>query len=73
MHIKYFFFTDQIEKGTLLIQYCPMDNMIADYMMKPLVGRKFTYFRDIVLNTPMPIEQQECVGAIPNDNDVGPN
>ena len=70
LHIKYFFFTDQIEKGTIQIQYCPTDSMIAGYMTKPLVGRKFTYFRNIVHNLPTSNKQQECVGAVPNDNNT---
>ena len=73
LHIKYFFFTEQIEKGTVQIQYCPTDDMIADYMTKPLVGRKFTYFRDIVLNTTSPVKQQECIRKLTNDNYMGPD
>ena len=56
LHIKYFFFTDQIDR-TIQIKYCPTDNMIADYMTKPLVGRKFTYFRKIIRNPPLFVEQ----------------
>ena len=50
-----------------------MDNMLADYMTKSLVGRKFTYFQSIVLNFPISVEQEECVGTVPKDNDLGLN
>ena len=40
-----FFLTDQVEKGNLRITFCPTDNMTADYMTKPLQGKKFRKFR----------------------------
>ena len=38
INIRYFFLTDQIEKGNLSVQYCPTKEMWADYMTKPLQG-----------------------------------
>ena len=35
LNIRYFFVTDQIEKGLLTVEYCPTGEMIADY----IVGR----------------------------------
>jgi len=32
LNIRYFFLTDQIEKGNLHIEYCPTTEMIGDYM-----------------------------------------
>ena len=32
------------------IKYCPTELTMADYMAKPLVGRKFKKFRDWILN-----------------------
>ncbi|CAJ1959786.1 unnamed protein product [Cylindrotheca closterium] len=46
INIHYFFITDQVEKGNVKIEYCPTDNMIADFMTKPLQGEKFRKFRD---------------------------
>ena len=40
INIRYFFLTDQIEKGNLEVKYCPTDSMWADYMTKPLQGAK---------------------------------
>ena len=50
-NIKYFFITDLIERGEVEIKYCPTDDMLADYMTKPVVGTKFMDFRDMILNT----------------------
>ena len=49
INIRYFFLTDQVEKGNLIIEYCPTDMMWADYMTKPLQGEKFRKFRDDIL------------------------
>ena len=45
LNIRYFFLTDQVEKKTLTIEYCPKDDMFADYMTKPLREDKFRKFR----------------------------
>ena len=50
MHIKYFYITDLIQRGEIQIEYCPTDAMIADYLTKPLVGAKFTYLRNKIMN-----------------------
>ena len=49
LNIRYFFLTDQIKKGNLSVAYCPTDDMIADYMMKPLQGTKFEKFRNDIM------------------------
>ncbi|CAJ1936841.1 unnamed protein product [Cylindrotheca closterium] len=49
INIRYFFITDQVEKGNVKIKYCPTDDMIADFMTKPLQGEKFCKFRDLIL------------------------
>lgn len=49
-NIKYFYITDLIERNELRIAYCPTDQMIADYMSKPLTGPKFEYFRNLIMN-----------------------
>jgi hypothetical protein len=52
LNIRYFFINDQKEKGNIKIEFCPTDNMIGDYMTKPLHGRKFKKFRQEILNLP---------------------
>ncbi|KAL7581399.1 hypothetical protein ACA910_021988 [Epithemia clementina (nom. ined.)] len=49
LNIKYFFITDQIEKEKVKIEYCPTDELWADYMTKPLMGSKFKKFREQIM------------------------
>ena len=49
INIRYFFITDQVEKGNVKVVYCPTDDMIADFMTKPLQGRKFKKFRRLIM------------------------
>ena len=49
LNVRYFFLTDQVEKGNLTIEYCTTDVMWADFMTKPLQGEKFRKFRDDIL------------------------
>jgi hypothetical protein len=44
LNIRYFFLTDQVEKGNLSIEYCPTGDMIGDFMSKPLQGKLFKKF-----------------------------
>ena len=50
LNIRYFFVTDQIEKGLLTVEYCPTGEMIADFFTKPLQGKLFRMFRSLILN-----------------------
>ena len=49
-NIKYFYITDLLKSKEISIKYCPTDQMIADYMTKPITGKKFHYFRKIIMN-----------------------
>ena len=49
INIRYFFVTDHVDKGNVTIEYCPTDQMIADFMTKPLQGQKFKDFRSVLL------------------------
>ena len=49
LNIRYFFMTDQVEKGNVQIEHCPTDAMIGDFMTKPLQGSKFQAFREMIL------------------------
>ena len=65
--IRYYFITDNINRGTVRVAYCPTDDMIADFFTKPLQGSKFYKFRSAIMNCagpgPTPDQAQECVGA----------
>jgi hypothetical protein len=63
--IRYFYVTDLVGRNEVQVEYCPTEEMIADYMTKPLVGGKFKLFRDRIMNLSGKhhrIGQQECVG-----------
>jgi hypothetical protein len=63
--IKYFYVTDLIGGDEVAVSYCPTNDMVADYMTKPLTGSKFHYLRDIIMNLSNKshhVGQQECVG-----------
>ncbi len=46
LNIRYFFITDQIKQGNVVVKFCPTDGMVADFMSKPLQGDKFCKFRN---------------------------
>jgi hypothetical protein len=63
--IKYFCVTDLVGRNEVNIEYCSTNEMLADYMTKPMVGSKFKLFRDLIMNLHSKhrwIKQQECVG-----------
>jgi hypothetical protein len=63
--IKMFYVTDLIERDEVTVMYCHTDDMIGDYMTKPLTGAKFYRFRDLITNLSGKhhrVGQQECVG-----------
>ena len=45
IEIRYIFIQDRIEKGDIGLEYCHTYNMVADFMTKPLLGKKFFEFR----------------------------
>ena len=44
LNIRYFFLTDQQDKGNLSIKYCPTSEMTGNFMTKPLQGCDFRKF-----------------------------
>ena len=59
--IKYYYITDLIKRKLVQIKYCPTNDMIADYMTKPIVGSKFNMFWKKILGEIPIVVQQECV------------
>jgi hypothetical protein len=49
INIQYFFLTDQIQQGNVVVKYMPMDDMVGDYMLKPLQGEKFCKFCQMIM------------------------
>ena len=50
MNIRYFYITDQVEKGIIKIQYCSTHDMVADYLTKPLHGTPWKKMRQQIMN-----------------------
>ncbi len=50
-HIKiwYCYIADCIAKGDLSVVWCPTNKMIADFLTKPLQGKVFQQFRDVLM------------------------
>jgi KUP system potassium uptake protein len=79
--IRYFFVTDRIQQKQMRVEYCPTEEMIADFFTKPLQGSLFRKFRTFLLNTRsvqsfpandtegMTAETQECVGTSSSSDD----
>ena len=48
--IRYFFVSDCVKRGHIIIRYCPTDDMIGDFFTNPLQGSNFRRFRNIIMN-----------------------
>jgi hypothetical protein len=74
--IRYFFVTDNIKKGNMRVEYCPTDDMLADFFTKPLQGTKYRQFRAMILNlnNGVGVTRKECVetGAVGITDDCCP-
>ena len=50
INVRYFFITDNVQKGNVTIEYCPTDEMEGDYVSKALQGFKYGKFRGSIMN-----------------------
>ena len=65
--IKYCYVTDLTGRGEFQVIYFPTNDMLGDYMNKPLLGSKFGKFIDLIINFPNkyhPVVHQECFGEL---------
>jgi hypothetical protein len=49
IEIWYYYIADRIAKGDLSVVWCPTNKMIADFLTKPLQGKVFQQFRDVLM------------------------
>ena len=49
MDNRFFWIKDRIGSEGIEVQYCPTEMMIADFFTKPLQGKLFRKFRDVIL------------------------
>jgi hypothetical protein len=64
VNIRYFFAHDRIQNGEIEIEYCPTEEMLADFFTKPLQGSLFVKFRNRILNID-PADEQDTESAEP--------
>lgn len=50
IEIRYYFITDNINRGRCSVTYCPTEQMVGDFFTKPLQGTQFRKFRDLIMN-----------------------
>ena len=63
--IRLFYIIDLINSKEGMVKYCLIDRIWADYNTKPLVGKKFSNFRNRIMNLSdihHLVGQQECAG-----------
>ena len=48
--IRLFYINDLIGRGECIVKYCPTEEMLADYMSKPLTGKAYKKNRKEILN-----------------------
>ncbi len=48
--IRYSYVKDPFEQSVITLEHCVSDEMIADFPAKPLQGKKFQIFTNIILN-----------------------
>ena len=69
INIRYFFITDRLNTDNITLRYCQIEDMLADFLSKPLQGSLFCKFRDVVLGlahlsslrVPVALPGEECV------------
>ena len=49
INIRYFFISDRVKNGELKVVWCPTLDMVGDYATKPLQGKLFRKFRDLLM------------------------
>ena len=49
IEIWYYYVANRIAKGDLAVVWCPTDKMIADFLTKPLQGKEFLRFRNVLM------------------------
>jgi hypothetical protein len=54
--VRYFFVTDMVKKDRVSIDWCPTDDMIADFWTKPEQGAAFARNRDLIMGKSTPIQ-----------------
>ena len=67
INIRYYAVKDLIDRGEALVVYKPTEEMVADYLTKPLQGRQFISARKVIMCLP----EVEDVTFVPSQGCVG--
>jgi hypothetical protein len=51
IRVRFFWITELIKLGELVLEYVPTGEMVADILTKPLIGNSFRYLREKLLGT----------------------
>ena len=49
MDIRYFFIKDRLDVESIKVEYCPTEEMLADFFTKPLQGNLFRKLRGVIM------------------------
>ena len=72
INIRYFFVTDRVANKEVSVEYCPTQQMLADFFTKPLQGSLFQTFRDAIMNNnPSRQPSQDYRSVLENDEPAG--
>ena len=47
--IRYFWMKNRLDTHNIVVEYCPTEEMLADFYTKPLQGALFRKFRDVIM------------------------
>lgn len=70
INVRYFFITDRISKGEVRVEWCPTNEMVADFMTKPLQGSTFKRFRDLIMGA-LPMREVSKILTHDSTKEVG--
>ena len=68
INIRYFFIKDRINDGDIILIHCPTERMIADFFTKPLQGKLFFKFRDVIMGITHHTSLMEPQSETPSKN-----
>jgi hypothetical protein len=49
IEMRYYYVADRVAKEDLRVVWCPTDEMIADFLTKPIQGKAFVKFQDLLM------------------------
>jgi hypothetical protein len=70
LEIRYYFVTDNIGRKRVSIEYCPTEDMVADFFTKPLQGILFFKLRKIIMGLPDDISRPQSASSIKIDGSL---